>query len=113
MDGVPSGSRDGFAVKSWGVVFHLDLNHYGNLVPWRKLQIFVDACSWSEFGPFDDISTIWMLIDGNAPEVQEIEQRYSVASDLLCLLQHRSFLFGVWKYHISDHFWIYFFFTLL
>ena len=24
MDGVPSDSRDGFAVKSCGVVFHLD-----------------------------------------------------------------------------------------
>ena len=24
MDGVPSDSRDCFAVKSWGVVFHLD-----------------------------------------------------------------------------------------
>ena len=54
-----------------------------------------------------------MLIDGNEPEVQEIKQRYSVASDLSCLLQHRSFLFGVSKCHISGyisslHFFTYF-----
>ena len=45
---------------------------HGNLVPLSGLLQLFDARGWSVFGHLDDISTIWMLIDGK--EVQEIKQ---------------------------------------